>query len=82
MGLGGISLWQLLIVLLIVILIFGTKRMRTIGTDLGGALKGFRKAMSDGEEEAGKDSEKLDEPDADFVDNRAEEQQADRNRTS
>ena len=82
MGLGGISLWQLLIVLLIVVLIFGTKRMRTIGTDLGGALKGFRKAMSDVEEEPSKDSQKLDEPDADFVDNRAEEQQADRNRTS
>ena len=47
MGLGGISLWQLLIVLLIVVLIFGTKRLKSIGGDLGGAVKGFRKAMAD-----------------------------------
>jgi sec-independent protein translocase protein TatA len=45
MGLGGISLWQLLIVLLIVVLIFGTKRLKSIGGDLGGAIKGFKKAM-------------------------------------
>ena len=47
MGLGGISLWQLLIVLLIVVLIFGTKRLKSIGGDLGGAVKGFRKAMAE-----------------------------------
>lgn len=51
MGLGGISIWQLLIVLLIVVMIFGTKRLRTIGTDLGGALKGFRKAINEADEE-------------------------------
>lgn len=51
MGLGGISVWQLLIVLLIVVMIFGTKRLRTIGTDLGGALKGFRKAVNEAENE-------------------------------
>lgn len=51
MGLGGISLWQLLIILLIVVMIFGTKRLRSIGTDMGGAVKGFRKAMDDGEAE-------------------------------
>ena len=51
MGLGGISLWQLLIVLLIVVVVFGTKRLRSIGTDLGGAVKGFRKAMTDAEAE-------------------------------
>ena len=45
MGVGGISLWQLLIVLLIVLLIFGTKRLKSVGGDLGGALKSFRKAM-------------------------------------
>ena len=45
MGLGGISIWQLLIILAIVILIFGTKRLKTLGGDLGGALKSFRKAM-------------------------------------
>lgn len=43
MGLGGISVWQLLIILLIVVVLFGTKRLATIGKDLGGAVKGFRK---------------------------------------
>lgn len=49
MGFGGISLWQLLIVLVIVVLLFGTKRLKNIGGDLGGAIKGFRKAMNDEE---------------------------------
>lgn len=46
----GISVWQLLILLLIVMLLFGTKRLRNIGSDLGGALRGFRKSMSDEED--------------------------------
>jgi sec-independent protein translocase protein TatA len=49
MGLGGISIWQLLIVLAIVIMIFGTKRLGSLGSDLGGAIKGFKKAMNEGE---------------------------------
>lgn len=49
MGLGGISIWQLLIVLVIVALIFGTKRLKGIGGDLGGAVKGFKKALNDDE---------------------------------
>ncbi len=52
MGLGGISIWQLLIVLLIVVLIFGTKRLRGMGSDLGGAVKSFRSAMDDGDKES------------------------------
>ena len=47
MGLGGISIWQLLILLAIVALIFGTKKLRNIGGDLGGAVKGFKKALND-----------------------------------
>lgn len=47
MGLGGISIWQLLIVLVIVALIFGTKKLRGVGGDLGGAVKGFKKALTD-----------------------------------
>ncbi len=43
----GISIWQLLIVLGIVILLFGTKKLRNIGSDLGGAIRGFKKSMSD-----------------------------------
>ena len=50
MGIGGISVWQLLIILAIVVMLFGTKRLRTLGTDLGSAVKGFRKSMT--EEEA------------------------------
>lgn len=48
---AGISIWQLLIILVIVILLFGTKRLKNIGGDLGSAFKGFKKAVKDGEEE-------------------------------
>ncbi|PIE41457.1 MAG: twin-arginine translocase subunit TatA [Gammaproteobacteria bacterium] len=47
MGIGGISIWQLLIILVIVLLLFGTKRLRNLGGDLGGAIKGFKKAMNE-----------------------------------
>ncbi len=43
---GGISIWQLLIILAIIVLLFGTKKLRNIGADLGGAVKGFKNAMS------------------------------------
>jgi len=49
---GGISVWQLLILLLIVVLVFGTKRLRNIGSDLGSAVKGFRKGIEDDPEDA------------------------------
>lgn len=49
---AGISIWQLVIILGIVVLLFGTKKLRNIGSDLGGAIKGFKGAMKDGEEEA------------------------------
>ncbi|MGB0964644.1 MAG: twin-arginine translocase TatA/TatE family subunit [Litorivicinus sp.] len=49
MGIGGISVWQLLIILAILIMIFGTKKLRGFGGDLGGAIKGFKKAMSEEE---------------------------------
>ena len=42
----GISIWQLLIVLLIVVMLFGSKRLRGLGSDIGGAIGGFRKSMS------------------------------------
>jgi sec-independent protein translocase protein TatA len=47
MGIGGISIWQLLIILAIVVMLFGTKRLRNLGSDLGSAVKGFRKSMTD-----------------------------------
>lgn len=43
----GISPWQLLIVLVIVVLIFGTKKLRNMGGDVGGAVKNFKKSMKD-----------------------------------
>ena len=52
MGLGGISVWQLLIILAIVVMLFGTKRLRSLGSDLGCAVKGFRKSMTDDEAKA------------------------------
>lgn len=55
--LSGISIWQLLIVLLIVVMIFGTKKLRNMGGDLGGAVRSFKKAMNeDGEITGGSDS--------------------------
>jgi len=48
----GVSITQLLIVLVIVLVLFGTKRLRNIGGDLGGAIKGFRSAMKDGGNDA------------------------------
>lgn len=51
----GISIWQLLIILLIVALVFGTKKLRTIGGDLGSAVKGFRSAIKDHENESNLD---------------------------
>ncbi|OED40857.1 preprotein translocase subunit TatA [Endozoicomonas sp. (ex Bugula neritina AB1)] len=50
MGLGGISMWQLLIILLIVVMLFGTKKLRNMGGDLGSAVKGFKKAMNTDED--------------------------------
>ena len=47
----GISIWQLLIILAIVVLLFGTKKLKNIGSDLGGAVKGFKNAVNEGEKE-------------------------------
>jgi sec-independent protein translocase protein TatA len=61
MGIGGISIWQLLIVLVIVLLLFGTKRLKNIGSDLGNAVKGFKGAMKDGDDADKQRLEKADE---------------------
>ena len=52
---GGLSIWHWLIVLVVVLLIFGTKKLRNMGEDLGGAVKGFKQGMKDGSEKAGDD---------------------------
>ncbi len=49
---GGISIWQLLIIAVIVVLLFGTKKLRNIGSDLGGAVKGFKNAMAEDDKKA------------------------------
>jgi sec-independent protein translocase protein TatA len=49
---GGLSIWHWLIVLLVVVLIFGTKKLRNIGQDLGGAVKGFKEGVKGANEEA------------------------------
>ena len=56
MGLGGISFWQLLIILAIVVLLFGTKRLGSIGSDLGSAIKGFKKSVKDDDKKDESDS--------------------------
>jgi sec-independent protein translocase protein TatA len=69
---ANIGPWQLLIILVIVLAIFGTKKLRNLGSDLGGAVKGFRSAMNEAEEtkeQIGDDSKK----DADFDNTPAEE---------
>lgn len=48
----GISMTQLLVIAVIVLLLFGTKRLRNIGSDLGAAIKGFKKSMNEGEQDA------------------------------
>jgi sec-independent protein translocase protein TatA len=59
MGFGGISIWSLLLILAIVILLFGTKKLRNVGGDLGGAIRSFKKSIKD--EEVAKDSKDSDE---------------------
>lgn len=50
----GFSIWQLVIILAIVMLLFGTKKLKNIGSDLGGAIRNFKKSMGDGEAEGDK----------------------------
>lgn len=57
MGFGGIGVTELLLILVIVALLFGTKKLRNLGEDLGGAIKGFKNAMSKGEAE-GRESDR------------------------
>lgn len=73
--LGNISIWQLLIVLLIVIAIFGTKKLRNMGSDVGEAVRGFRSAMDDADKEPDqKNLPNKEEKDADFDTTRSENQ--------
>jgi sec-independent protein translocase protein TatA len=66
----GIGMKELLVILAIALLVFGAKKLKNIGSDLGGAVRGFKKAMSDGEDEKSDESLKQirsDKPDAEFA---------------
>ena len=63
----GISIWQLLIVLAIVLLLFGAKRLKNIGGDLGGAIKGFKKAMKEEDKKAAEEASRLDNAEGDVI---------------
>ena len=56
---GSFSIWHWMIVLVVVVLIFGTKKLRNLGADLGSAVKGFKEGMKGGEEEEQQASAKL-----------------------
>ena len=62
----GISWQQLLIVLLIALVLFGTKKLRSVGTDLGAAVRGFKKAVNEGDDEQTKQLNDMTGKDADF----------------
>ncbi|GAA4358601.1 twin-arginine translocase TatA/TatE family subunit [Kangiella marina] len=76
--LGNISIWQLIIILVIILLLFGTKKLRNAGGDVGAALKNFKKAFKD-ENEQSEDKEQLKDgrndstPDAEFSDSKETE---------
>ena len=62
----GIGMRELIVILLVVLLVFGAKKLRTIGTDLGAAVKGFKKAMNEGDEDEARKQIKHDAGDATF----------------
>lgn len=64
---GGISITQLLIIAVIVVLLFGTKKLRTLGSDLGASIKGFKKAIGDDTTPPANTAEKSSLDDADFT---------------
>jgi len=64
----GISIWQLLIVLAIVLVLFGAKRLKNVGSDLGSAIKGFKQSMRDGEDDASGDKSLEDKDDGNIID--------------
>lgn len=66
----GIGIWQLVIILLIVLLLFGAKRLRNIGSDLGGAVKGFKKAIKD-EEEKPTEQEQIEQREGEVIEGEA-----------
>lgn len=74
MGIGGISIWQLLIILVIVVLLFGTKKIRSLGGDLGSAIKNFKDSMQEGRDSADdKDNDVIEHEQADNTQQRQQD---------
>lgn len=69
---GGLSIWHWLIVLVVVALVFGTKKLRNVGEDVGAAIKGFKKGMQDGDDKAQLKADPPQERAADAADSKAE----------
>lgn len=79
---GTMSIWHWLIVLGVVILVFGTKKLSSLGTDVGGAIKNFKKAMNEGESEGKQVAKQIKQSmgaDADFSEDKSKEKAADDN---
>ncbi len=68
MGFGGISVWSLLLILAIVVMIFGTRKLRNAGSDVGGAVKNFKEAIKSGDEKASQLKNKAEDVIEDVVD--------------
>ena len=58
---GSFSIWHWLIVLLVVVLVFGTKKLKNMGSDIGGAVKGFKEGLKDGNNSESSDEKKVEE---------------------
>jgi sec-independent protein translocase protein TatA len=73
---GSFSIWHWLIVLVVVIVIFGTKKLSSVGTDVGSAIKNFKKAMNEGEAEGKETARQIKQsinPDAEFPESKTEQ---------
>ena len=79
----GIGMRELIIILLVVLVVFGAKKLRTVGSDLGAAVRGFKKAMNEGEDEQSAQQKQIrsDKPDADFDEVRKSEAQTTQTKT-
>jgi sec-independent protein translocase protein TatA len=75
MGFGGISPWSLVLILIIVLLLFGTKRLRNAGGDLGNAIKNFKKSMND--DDKTEEKEKITQQDGQVIDGEVKEKHKD-----
>ena len=76
----GLGMRELVVILLVVLIVFGAKKLRTVGSDLGHAVKGFKKAMSEGEEEQSSPPKQLraEPPDAEFAEAKKTESKSER----